>query len=108
MINRTTAAIVALLVGGLGIHRFMTKQVGLGIVYLLFCWTFIPSIVAFIDFIIWITMSDEAFDAKYNTDIKPSANKQADSADALNKLFDLKERGVITEEEFQAKKAELL
>lgn len=108
MVNRTTAAIVALLVGGFGIHRFMTKQVGLGIAYLLFFWTFIPAIIAFIDFIIWITMSDEAFNAKYNADVKPSAVKQADSADALNKLFDLKEKGVITEEEFQAKKAELL
>lgn len=54
--NRVVAAIFALLLGGLGIYKFYLGRVGWGIVYLLFCWTFIPSIVAFADGIIYLTM----------------------------------------------------
>ena len=37
----------------------------MGILYLIFFWTFIPAIVAFVEFIILLTMSDEAFNQKY-------------------------------------------
>lgn len=33
---------------------------------MLFCWTFIPAIVGFIEGIIYATSSDEEFDRKYN------------------------------------------
>ncbi len=51
--------------GGFGIHKFYLGQVGLGIIYLIFCWTIIPAIVAFIEFIILLTMNDETFNQKY-------------------------------------------
>ena len=38
--------LLALFLGGLGIHKFYVGQPGLGVLYLLFCWTFIPSIIA--------------------------------------------------------------
>ena len=63
--NRVVAAVFALLLGGIGIHKFYLGRVGWGIVYILFCWTLIPSIVAFVEGIIYLTMSDEAFAAKY-------------------------------------------
>jgi TM2 domain-containing membrane protein YozV len=63
--SRIAAALLAFFLGGFGIHKFYLGQVGLGILYLVFCWTFIPSIVAFIEFIIFLTMSDEAFALKY-------------------------------------------
>jgi len=59
--SKITAGILALLIGGLGIHKFYLNKAGLGIVYILFCWTFVPSIVAFIEGIIYLTQSDEAF-----------------------------------------------
>jgi hypothetical protein len=37
----------------------------MGVLYLLFCWTFIPAVVGFIEGILYLTMSDEAFWAKY-------------------------------------------
>ncbi len=64
--NRTTAALFALLLGGLGTHKFYLGQPGLGVLYLLFCWTFIPAIVACVEGIVYLTMSDEAFRAKYH------------------------------------------
>lgn len=65
--SKTTAALLALLVGGLGAHHFYLGNTVLGIVYILACWTFIPAIVAFVEAIVFLTMSDAAFDAKYNT-----------------------------------------
>ena len=65
--NRTTAALFAFFFGWLGAHKFYVGQAGLGILYLLFCWTFVPAIVAFIEAIVYLSMSDEAFNVKYNT-----------------------------------------
>lgn len=63
--SRIIAALLAFFLGGFGIHKFYLGQIGWGIVYLLFCWTFIPSIVAFIEFIIYLCTSDEDFARKY-------------------------------------------
>ena len=66
MKNKTTAGIFALVFGGLGVHRFYLGQKGLGILYLLFFWTLIPTIVAMIDGIVFLTQDDEKFNKKYN------------------------------------------
>jgi len=63
--SRLTAALLAFFLGGIGAHKFYLGQTGLGIVYLLFFWTFIPAFIAFIEFIIYLTMSDEKFAVKY-------------------------------------------
>lgn len=63
--SRVAAVLFAFFLGGLGGHKFYLGQVGLGIVYLLFCWTFIPAIVAFVEFILLLAMSDEKFNQKY-------------------------------------------
>lgn len=47
--NPTTAVLLALFLGGLGIHKFYLGQTGLGVLYLIFCWTYIPSIAGFIE-----------------------------------------------------------
>lgn len=56
---------LAFFLGGFGVHKFYLGRIGAGVLYLLFFWTFIPAIIAFIEMIIYITMSDEAFAAKY-------------------------------------------
>lgn len=66
MKNRITSAILAFFLGGIGVHRFYLGQGGLGILYLLFCWTFVPLVVSFIDFLAFLLMSDDAFNMKYN------------------------------------------
>ncbi len=65
--NRTSAAIFALFLGGLGVHKFYLGQPGLGILYLLFFWTFVPAIAGLIEAIVYLSMSDEAFNARYNS-----------------------------------------
>lgn len=63
--NRIVAALLALLLGGLGIHKFYLGQPIMGIVYLLFCWTFVPALVGFIEGILYLIQSDAKFEAKY-------------------------------------------
>jgi len=64
--SRVAAGVLALLVGGIGIHKFYCGRVGLGILYLVFFWTFIPALIAFIEGIIYLTcQSDEYFTKKY-------------------------------------------
>lgn len=63
--NKIAAALLAFFLGAFGVHKFYLGQVGMGILYLLFFWTFIPAIVAFIEFILLLAMSDEAFNQKY-------------------------------------------
>ena len=63
--NRTLTALLALLLGGLGVHKFYLGQPGQGIVYILFCWTFIPAIIAFIEGLKFFLMSDAEFQEKY-------------------------------------------
>ena len=45
MKNKTITAILALLFGSLGFHKFYRNKTVFGVIYLIFCWTFIPLIV---------------------------------------------------------------
>lgn len=63
--SRSLSALFALFLGGLGIHKFYLNQPGWGFVYLVFCWSLIPSLVAFFEAINFILMSDETFQERY-------------------------------------------
>jgi TM2 domain-containing membrane protein YozV len=61
--DKTIAAVLALFLGGLGIHKFYLGKVGQGILYLLFCWTLIPAFVSFIEAIVYLSQSEQSFQA---------------------------------------------
>jgi hypothetical protein len=63
--SRAVAIVLALLLGGLGAHKFYLGRPGFGVLYLLFCWTFIPAIVAFFEAIIYLFTSEYDFHQKY-------------------------------------------
>lgn len=63
--NRIIAALLAIFLGTFGIHKFYLKQNGMGVLYLLFCWTYIPSFVGFIEGIIMLCTTDQKFEEKY-------------------------------------------
>ncbi|QIG81744.1 TM2 domain-containing protein [Sphingosinithalassobacter tenebrarum] len=63
--NRVVAALLALFLGGFGVHKFYLGRIGWGIVYLIFCWTFVPALIALIEAIVYLTMSEEQFETKY-------------------------------------------
>lgn len=51
-VKKVPYVLLAFFLGGLGIHNFYAGRTGLGILYLLFCWTLIPSFDAFVQAII--------------------------------------------------------
>lgn len=63
--DRVTAGILALLLGGIGAHKFYLGETGLGILYLCFSWTLIPALIGFIEGILYLTKSDEEFQRAY-------------------------------------------
>lgn len=63
--NKIVAALLAILLGWMGAHKFYLGQIGMGILYLVFCWTGIPWIISIIEFVIYLAMSEEAFYKKY-------------------------------------------
>lgn len=63
--NKIVAGVLALLLGGLGIHKFYLGKTGKGILYLLFCWTYIPAFLGFIEGLIILCGNDENFQIKY-------------------------------------------
>ena len=65
--NKTLAALLALFLGGIGIHKFYLGKTAWGIVYLVFCLTFIPAVVSFVEGILLLCMSEERFDSKFNS-----------------------------------------
>lgn len=63
--SKLAAALFAFFLGGFGIHKFYLGQTGWGILYLLFCWTFIPGLVGFIEGVLFLVMPEDAFNKKY-------------------------------------------
>lgn len=59
--NKLVAALLAILLGGVGIHKFYLGKIGQGILYLVFCWTFIPALIGFFEGIFYLATSDENF-----------------------------------------------
>jgi TM2 domain-containing membrane protein YozV len=63
--NKLAAILLAVFLGSFGLHKFYLKKYVLGVAYLLFCWTFIPSVLGVIDAIMLLLMSEEDFVLKY-------------------------------------------
>lgn len=116
MKNKITAALLAFFLGGFGAHKFYLGEVKLGLVYLVFCWTFIPGIVAFFEFIMYLVMSPQDFDARYNKRFvsssahisTPSQETSQDGASSLNEIKKLYESGEITAEEYEERRRRLI
>lgn len=64
--DRVTAVILAFLLGGIGVHKFYLGRWVQGLLYLILCWTLVPGVIAFIEAIIYLTMSDADFKKKYS------------------------------------------
>ncbi len=59
-VNKVVYCLLAFFLGGIGIHKFYAGKIAAGILCLLFCWTFIPGIIAFIEFIIGLCKKSDA------------------------------------------------
>lgn len=131
MRTKGTAALLALLLGGLGAHKFYLGNTFQGFLYLLFCWTFIPAVVAFLEVFVLLSMNEHEFNLRYNPGMitaRGAAQQIAQNvtvhvpahpygapalrgptvAEQLKQLNELRVAGALTEAEFVAQKQRLL
>ncbi len=62
--NKVAAGLLAIFLGGIGVHKFYLGKIGMGVLYIIFCWTYIPALIGLVEGIIYLTQSDEAFQLK--------------------------------------------
>lgn len=60
VVNKIAYALLAIFLGGLGVHKFYAGKTGSGILYLIFCWTIIPALIGFIEGIVALTKPADA------------------------------------------------
>lgn len=63
--SKGVAIALAFFFGGIGIHKFYLEKPGQGILYVVFCWTFIPLILSLFEVIIMLATSNEAWAKKW-------------------------------------------
>lgn len=63
--DKTVAGLLAIFLGGFGVHRFYLGQ-WWGVFYLLFFWTVVPFIIAFVEGISYLMMKDHIWNEKYS------------------------------------------
>ena len=59
--NRVAAGVLAIMLGGIGVHKFYLGKIWQGLMFLLFFWTGIPALIGFVQGIIYLTQTDEEF-----------------------------------------------
>ena len=104
-----TTLLICIFLGGLGVHRFFVDKIGTGVLMLVTLGGL--GIWWIIDIILIVTSSFEdsegrviAYQAAGTVNREPAKDIPAE----IEKLADLKDKGIITDEEFQQKKQELL
>lgn len=66
MKNKYVAAILAIFLGDLGLHKFYTGDWIWGLIYLAFSWTFIPAFIGIIEGLFYIFESEDSWNRRVN------------------------------------------
>src|SRR4249920_345435 len=65
-VSKAALLLLTFFLGGLGGHKFYLGKYWQGALYLLFCWTYIPGLIALIEFVIYAFTSSERLNEKYS------------------------------------------
>lgn len=63
--DQVVAGIFAILLGGLGVHKFYQGNVRNGVIYLCFFWTMIPALLGLVEGILMLVADEEEYAEKY-------------------------------------------
>ncbi len=64
-VNKIALVLITFFLGGIGGHKFYLRKYGQGVLYLLFFWTLIPSLVAFVEFLIYAFTGEQQLQERY-------------------------------------------
>ena len=64
--GRYIAATLALLLGGIGAHKFYLGNIRLGLVYAVLFWTGIPLVVGLVECVLYATADSNEWDARFS------------------------------------------
>ncbi|MCR5176115.1 MAG: zinc-ribbon domain and TM2 domain-containing protein [Anaerovibrio sp.] len=59
LVNKVAYGLLGLLLGHLGIHKFYAGKTMWGIIYLVFCWTFIPGLLGIVEGILGLVADSD-------------------------------------------------
>ncbi|MBN1968794.1 MAG: SH3 domain-containing protein [Candidatus Delongbacteria bacterium] len=71
---KSTATLLSFFFGAFGFQKFYLGEKNKGTYSILFCWSFIPSLVGLIDFIKYVVMNEAKFNDLYNYGKRPKPN----------------------------------
>jgi TM2 domain-containing membrane protein YozV len=63
--SRSISVGLALVLGGIGAHKFYLGKPGKGLLYMLFCWSGIPTLVGLYEAVKYIWMDEADFHQRY-------------------------------------------
>lgn len=63
--DQVAAGVLALLLGGLGAHKFYQGNVKLGVIYLCFFWTGIPALLGLVEGILILVADEREYEEKF-------------------------------------------
>ncbi len=65
--SKVALVLLTFFFGGFGAHKFYLGKNWQGVLYLLFCWTGIPGLIAFVEFFIYAFTDERTLQARYPT-----------------------------------------
>ena len=75
--NHIECGVVAILLGTLGLHKFYNGKYGKGMLYVLFCWTGIPTVIGILEGAHYIIESQEEYEEELKPKPKAPKSKKA-------------------------------
>lgn len=63
--EKVVAGVLALLLGGIGAHKFYQGNMKIGVLYLCFFWTGLPAALGLVEGILMLVADDREYDEKY-------------------------------------------
>ncbi|EUJ34158.1 TM2 domain-containing protein [Brochothrix campestris] len=59
-VSKVAYIVLAILLGCVGVHKFYAGKIGVGVVFVIFCWTGIPALIGFIEGLVAIGKKADA------------------------------------------------